>query len=131
MHSTILTLLGHLNCLPDADSLKVFGSLAKGAEKPADVDVALLALGCATFEEAQDRHALTVRPMLNLAWRHYGWLDPFVLTQEGLFVRNDRATGWVKAAKQKELVLAIEQGVPLRELHKALKAPKCSELMAY
>lgn len=90
--------------LPYADIIQVFGSAAKGKSNPADIDVVV---------DLRSRDGLTLDALdglLRIARRHYGLLDPFVITEQGkLLARNDLATGW-KAARNGAQLLQSMQG---------------------
>jgi hypothetical protein len=106
----IRTVIEELNALPFADRVRVFGSAAKPGATPKDLDVFIDLRGSGDNPEQFDA-------LLRVARFNYGWLDPFLCTDDGLLVRNDRATGWVRAKNATALVKAMERdGVPLQAL---------------
>jgi predicted nucleotidyltransferase len=77
----------HLKQIP----LTVFGStVTKSFQEANDFDVFL-------DLDQNPTHKKFVRPVLSLARKYYGWIDPFVLKDGVLYVRNDDATTWTKA----------------------------------
>jgi hypothetical protein len=103
-------LLHELRRLPHASQVRVFGSLITDKSQPVDVDVGLVALECATWDHVRQRYAATVHTLLALAHAHYGWLDPYVLLEGNVVVRNDEATGWKVAANAGSISQAILNG---------------------
>lgn len=117
LNTSIKAVLTALRDLPSADKIMVFGSVAKDAATPGDLDVALCVPECANWNEAKAEHQETIDAMRRLAYRYYGSFDPFVMTASILAVRNDEATGWQKARNAVALKKAIKQdGTPLLEL---------------
>lgn len=100
-------ILRRLAALPAASQLVVFGSVARGAASPGDVDVALVLPGSPAWPQIVEAHGPTVRGLLGLARAHYGALDTFVLAGEALYVRNAEATGWTRARQARVLATAI------------------------
>lgn len=101
--------------LPSAENIVVFGSLANGSARPGDLDLCLVDKECLDWSCALEKHGETISALRNLSSQYYGWLDPFVLMQNSLAVRNDDATGWKTASNRKILRDAIEkEGVPIR-----------------
>lgn len=106
-------LCAHLDMLSDivdaarasAPDAIVFGSaLHEGV--PADLDLMLAA-------DPKGGHA---RALLALAREHYGMLDVFVDSPGGtLLVRNPDATGYVRAARAREIRKSAACGIPLRD----------------
>lgn len=119
--------LSALKALPCADELWVFGSMAKGASNPGDVDVFL---NRRTQVWAEFSASSEATDLLRVAREFYGGLDPFVLlasdrdpSQKLLIVRNDRATGWQAAHKAREISQAITRDrVRLSDLRPDLQA---------
>lgn len=107
IHEKIVQLLDALTNLPGAASIVVFGSVAKRAECPGDLDVALVTT-CTDWNTASEQYRPTIAALRRLAHQNYGWLDPFIVTNGRLVVRNDEATGWMFAknstALQKQIV---------------------------
>jgi len=94
-----------LRVAPDA---VVFGSAARG-ERPNDLDV-FVSLSPGSGEAWK---------LLEIARRHYGWLDVFVRAPEGgrLLVRNDWASDWIVARNARSIGQAIKRdGLPLMRL---------------
>lgn len=117
LNTSITAVLTVLRDLPSADKILVFGSVAKNADAPGDLDVALYVPECANWNEAKAEHLETINAMRALAYRYYGSFDPFVMTAGVLAVRNDEATGWQKARNAIALKKAIKKdGVPLAEV---------------
>lgn len=116
LHEKIVKLLDALTKLPAAANIVVFGSVAKMAEQPGDLDVALVT-SCADWGEAREQYGATIASLRRLAAQNYGWLDPFIVSRGRLVVRNDEATGWMlaknSAAIQKQIIAG---GVPLLAL---------------
>lgn len=96
--------VGELLDLPYADRIMVFGSYAGEKDDPVDIDVFvdLRGIGRARPESYQE--------LLHIGARHYGWLDPFLRTDEGLLVRSDTCGSWVKAKNARELCAAMDAG---------------------
>jgi 8-oxo-dGTP pyrophosphatase MutT (NUDIX family)/predicted nucleotidyltransferase len=87
----------HLKQMP----LTVFGStVTKSFQEANDFDVFL-------DLDQNPTHKKFVRPVLNLARKYYGWIDPFVLKDGVLYVRNDEATGWTRSKNAKAILQQI------------------------
>jgi len=108
--STLTEVLDALRSSPLAPGIIVFGSMARGAFLPGDIDIAVDLRDVPHVEGGLDA-------LLRIAKRHYGWLDPFVIRQDGkLMCRNENATGWTVAKGARELKEAISaEGRPLSE----------------
>lgn len=92
--------------------ITVFGSLARSAERPGDLDL-LIDLR----HEDDWRAARAARLALRLARENYGKVDPFLRTRDGLIVRNDEATGWQRAKNARAILgNATREGVPISEV---------------
>jgi hypothetical protein len=114
MPNVLQILLDEIKKLPHADLILVFGSAAKNEKAPADLDIALNATDCNNWAEAYKKYFETIAPLLVMARRRYGHLDPFVMTKTGLFVRDDSAWNWQEARNGKSLIRAIcADGIPL------------------
>jgi 8-oxo-dGTP pyrophosphatase MutT (NUDIX family) len=102
-----LEILGHLKTMP----LTVFGSTAtKSLQDANDFDVFL-------DLDAHPEHKKYVKPVLNLSYRYYGWIDPFVIKDGVLYVRNDTATGWTRAKNAQAILKNIRaQGRPIDQI---------------
>ena len=102
-----LEILGHLKNMP----LTVFGSTAtKSLQDANDFDVFL-------DLDAHPEHKKYVKPVLNLSYRYYGWIDPFVIKDGVLYVRNDTATGWTRAKNAQAILKNIRaQGRPIDQI---------------
>jgi 8-oxo-dGTP pyrophosphatase MutT (NUDIX family)/GNAT superfamily N-acetyltransferase len=102
-----LEILGHLKNMP----LTVFGSTATKSLRDAnDFDVFL-------DLDANPEHKKYVKPVLNLSYRYYGWIDPFVIKDGVLYVRNDTATGWTRAKNAQAILKNIRaQGRPIDQI---------------
>jgi len=108
--AAINRVLHDLRRLPCADNVVVFGSMAKGAPDPGDVDIMVTG-------SRHRGHALA------LAYRHYPLLDVFIDHEGALFVRNCDATGWERSSCAKQMRASIrEDGRPLSEI-KDLSVP--------
>ncbi len=107
-HDRLQSIVSDLHSVPHAELLKVFGSTAAGKELPSDIDV-YADTGTLTKPEIED---LSVR-LMQLAKRHYGYLDPFLLISGTLYCRNDTATGWIVARYAKEIQSSGDHGIPL------------------
>lgn len=91
---------------PLSRNMRVFGSAATPDADANDIDVFLDCPGPAGRTAGLD-------DILELARRHYGRLDPFVLRDGVLWTRNDDATGWVRARNAAALIAAGREGVSL------------------
>lgn len=97
-----------LLALPFADQIMVFGSFAGANPAPADIDVFI------DLRNTPDTSPSNFDALLRLARRYYGWLDPFLRTQNGLLSRNPQSTSWTKAKQAIALSLAMDKdGQPL------------------
>lgn len=113
---TIKRLLLEISKLPSAGRIVVFGSVAKQSDNPRDIDVALILNEFNDFQKSMriDEHKGTAIGLLKLASQNYGWLDPFIVTEPMLTVRNDRANGWMAAKNAKAIKASIRKdGIPL------------------
>jgi len=108
--STLTEVLDALRSSPLAPGIVVFGSMARGAFLPGDIDIAVDLRDVPPVEGGLDA-------LLRIAKRHYGWLDPFVIRQDGkLMCLNENATGWTVAKGARVLKEAISaEGRPLSE----------------
>jgi hypothetical protein len=99
------TIIRKLQALPYADSITVFGSVARGeARLASDVDI---------FCDSEDAPSGIMR----IASQHYGALDPFYVETGVLMVRNDYATGWTRAKNARDILANIrKEGVPLNSI---------------
>jgi hypothetical protein len=102
-----LEILGHLKTMP----LTVFGSTAiKSLRDANDFDVFL-------DLDANPEHKKYVKPLLQLARKYYGWIDPFAVKKGVLYVRNDEATGWTTAKNATGILKNIRaQGRPIDQI---------------
>lgn len=116
MNDDIRQLILSLLELDLADKLIVFGSVAAGSDDPKDLDVVFDARECEYQIDAIKKHGDALRQLISLSRRHYGYLDPFILTQKHLYVRNDHATGWQVAKNKRGLLSAIKNGSPLASI---------------
>lgn len=113
MNPRIETVLAALRAHPLADSIVVFGSLAKGSATPGDVD-AVIDLRPRTFDSHDPAE---VGGLIRLARANYGWFDPFIRYEDELLVRNAEATGWQRASYPKEILANVDaEGVSLKKL---------------
>lgn len=107
-----------------APSIRVFGSAARGSMLANDVDIALDLRGLTPQVDGMGAryNAMHLRveierqyhSLIALAAKHYGRLDPFLITDHGLFVRNAHATGWIRARTAAPILEAIRTtSVPL------------------
>jgi len=110
--ATLSAVLDDLRRSPVADRLVVFGSMARGSFLPGDVDVAIDLRSVPPVDE------LALHGLLRTARKHYGWVDVFVIEQDGnLLVRNEQATAWTNAKGARALKAAIAaEGKPLSEV---------------
>lgn len=93
-------------------SVNVFGSLIRGKDNPFDIDC-FLDLGDVEFKS--DDQLKPFVPLLRIAQKHYGSVDPFIIFSNRLIVRSDCARGWVLARNRAELTAAMRaEGVPLQ-----------------
>jgi predicted nucleotidyltransferase len=91
--------------------LTVFGSVAtKELSQANDFDV--------FFDlDSNPEYKKHITPIMELARNYYGWIDPFVLEDNVLYVRNDEATGWVRAKNAKEILKNVKlHGVPISQI---------------
>lgn len=106
-HQSIRDVLAALSALPYAGRLQVFGSCARGTAAPADVDVFLDLRGSAMPEHGY-------RTLLAVGRQHYGCLDPFLRTDQGLFVRDPDSITWIRASNSPGLEADMDRlSVPL------------------
>ncbi len=105
--SQFLDILDQLRDAP----ITIFGSAAtKGIDQAKDLDVFL-------DLDANPGAKKYVRMLLDLAHEHYGWLDPFVLKDGVLYVRNDQATGWQRAKNGLSMLSSIKRDAkPMTDL---------------
>lgn len=109
------TILHELERCPGTDALRIFGSVARGDADPKDLDVVLSIPERRGAFKAHE-HALA-NTLLRFARQHYGWLDPFLRLDDALLVRDDRATGWIRAKNAAALLRAMDQdGVRLADV---------------
>ncbi|MDF2461939.1 MAG: hypothetical protein K0Q43_174 [Ramlibacter sp.] len=109
--SSVLHIAQHLAALPYAARIRVFGSVARAAPAPKDLDVFVDLRGEGAPNPADyDR-------LLLLSRIYYGELDPFLITDEGLLVRDTHARNWVRAKRARELLATMKrEGRPLAEV---------------
>lgn len=79
--------------------IKVFGSLNTSKENPFDVDCFIDARDISFSHE----NLKPFSPLIALAKKHYGSIDPFIIFKNALYVRSDTATHWIPARNAKEL----------------------------
>ena len=103
-----IEIFNHLKQMP----LTVFGStVTKSFQDANDFDVFL------DLDQNPD-HKKFVRPLLILAKKYYGWIDPFVLKDKLLYVRNDESTGWIRAKNAAGILRQIrEHGKSIDDIH--------------
>lgn len=117
LNKTITQILASVAALPSAEKIVIFGSVATNGENPGDLDLCLMVEDCEDWNGALATYAPTIQALRKLAYKNYGYLDPFVKTSSMLVVRNDAATGWQRAKNSRGLIAAIRKdGVPIREL---------------
>lgn len=117
----LVGILDAMSALPYAADIVVFGSMAKNADNPGDVDIAVRC----DDQLYNDLHYPTrpYRDLINLARTHYGLLDPFLLFKNILVVRNDTATGWQRAHNTRSIRKEIvDNGRPLDDVLAVYKA---------
>ena len=99
--------LAALKALSYAADIRLFGSAVKGKEAPGDLDVFLDLRG-------KDRKHPAWKDLVSIAHKYYGSLDPFIITDDGVMVRNDYATGWIVSKKQNKMVREmLQDGIPI------------------
>ncbi|WP_274644776.1 hypothetical protein [Pseudomonas serbica] len=86
--------------LPYADKIKVFGSMAEGSLQPGDIDVFVDLSDTALTD---DRQYQEFSELIKLARRNYGFVDPFLRFKNTLIVRNDTASGWIRASNARAM----------------------------
>ncbi len=121
--------LDELRHHPFAPYLRVFGSAAKKPllKVPGDIDVFI---DTALVNLPKDKFTEATRSLLQIANKHYGAFDPFILIHQKLgiiddkekvrkvlYCRNERATAWVPAKNSRALIAAGKAGIPLNDLH--------------
>lgn len=100
-------ILHELELCAGTNALRIFGSVARGEADPKDLDVVLIIPERrAAFKPHEHPLAVT---LLRLSRQHYGWLDPFLRLEDTLLVRDDRATGWIRAQNAVALLRAMDQ----------------------
>lgn len=104
-----------------ADTLFVFGSVARGFDNPGDLDIFadLRHVGVRDFTQRGMGQEYTF--LLKLAhprtFNYAGHFDPFILLSDALLCRNEHCTSWVRAQHAKPLITAmLKEGVPLLSL---------------
>ena len=102
-----LAILQQLQQMP----LTVFGSAAtRDVAQAKDFDVFL-------DLDANPEHKKYLKPVLNLSYNYYGWIDPFAIKNGVLYVRNDTATGWTQAKNARAILANIRsQGKPINQI---------------
>lgn len=118
-------LLAKLKALPYASEIVVFGSSARGKEKPSDIDLVIDLRGKGSHSAWVD--------FIKLSKEYYGQLDPFILADNGiadgkpiyrLWVRNDSATGWVPSRNHVKMWDNIkQQGIALTAVQPIVVEP--------
>ena len=109
------------------DITRVFGSVVTGKERPGDIDV-LIDLDTPAWNEkleiVEEERVLTpeekksLGQVLKLAEAAYGALDPFFRLNGELWVRNETATGWIRAKNAKKIYReACRSGVPVKDIY--------------
>lgn len=98
----ILKVCDALRALPFCQHIRVFGSAARPRSNPNDLDVFVDLRGT-------DAKWDQLGALLRIARTHYGLLDPFLRTDQGLLVRNDVATGWTLAKNARALEAAMDR----------------------
>jgi len=105
--------LENLETLPFKDKIRVFGSIAQGSKDPGDIDL-FVDLRDQAFVD--DRQLQPYRRLISIAGSQYGWVDPFLMFENALFVRNDHATGWQRARNATALKKSmLEHSINLEE----------------
>ena len=99
LNESIDQLLTILRKSPWAGQIRIFGSVATGKTNPNDLDV-IVDMRDRSSEDFINASAW----LLSLARKFYGQFDPFILTRNGLLVRNPEATDWVRAKHAKKIL---------------------------
>ena len=100
-----------------APSIQVFGLAARGSSLANDVDIVLNLRGLTPPVAGMGARYAAMRLrseierqygfVLSLAVKHFRCLDPFLVTDHGLFTRNERATGWTRAENSAALLETV------------------------
>jgi hypothetical protein len=113
-NSKLLSIANAIACLPYAEQVRVFGSMAAGSLSPGDID---LFVDCKDVSFTDDRQLSQFSGLLRISRSNYGWVDPFIQFKNTLLVRNDQATGWVRAANARSIKTDMSaHGIPLAEI---------------
>jgi predicted nucleotidyltransferase len=109
--SSVAHIAQHLAALPFAQRILVFGSAARAGAQPKDLDLFIDLRG-------QPQANLSEYARLLLLSRiYYGMLDPYLVTDKGLLVRDSHAQRWVKARSGRELLASMKRdGRPLADV---------------
>lgn len=108
-NAALLAILERLARLPDADRILVFGSVVTDKSDPSDVDI-LYRHGVSAHSADVARFYDPLRPLLQIALRHYGLFDPFVVDDRGLLqVRSGDARSWVHAKRARAILKAARR----------------------
>lgn len=100
--------------LPYATKIRVFGSMAEGKDTPGDIDVFVDMSEIRYTNSDQCREFFD---LIRLANRNYGYVDPFIQFSDSLVVRNDQATGWMRARNKVAMKKSMNaQARPLDEV---------------
>lgn len=95
--------------LPYSNRIMVFGSMAAHAKNPGDIDVFLDCRGTAYSTADKSGQLAGYAELIRISRKHYGSVDPFLVFDDCLLVRNDLATGWARARNAKSLLKQMDQ----------------------
>lgn len=96
----LLGIAKQMSSLPCAPKIQVFGSMAELKENPVDIDVFVDMSDIPFTSSDQCREFFD---LIRLAHRNYGYVDPFIRFSDALVVRNDEASGWMKANNRRAI----------------------------
>lgn len=98
-----------LMTLPYSKRIMVFGSMAAHTDNPGDIDVFLDCRGTAYSTADKSGQLAGYAELIRISRKHYGSVDPFIVFDDCLLVRNDFATGWARARNAKSLLKQMDQ----------------------
>lgn len=105
----IIAIAESLMRLPYSRRMMVFGSMAAHKENPGDIDIFLDCRGTAGSAADKRDQLSGYAELIRISRKHYGSVDPFLIFDDCLLVRNDLATGWVRARNAKSLLKQMEK----------------------
>lgn len=119
--NAINTILAHCRDSEHVSKMRVFGSVARGADRPGDLDlvVELTHLSCNDFFKtgAWADFDFLLKFGYHKTFNLVGHFDPFIRLSDALLCRNDTSTDWAQAKNARALLKNIDkEGVPVLEV---------------